>query len=383
MADTAGGREATLLRVLMRERRLTREQTIDVLEHRARLMGIHDFALSLRQLDRWLAQEVGDPRTARCRVAEAEFGYRIERLLSTERAPSPAGSTITAASSPLEHFGSITDHLAQIDHQTGARSALGAGSAVCRSVLAAADRSRGGDRDQCLRLAARCAELVGWFHQDVGSLAKAQQWTAKAFDLADAVEAKELIPYVLMRRSVIAAELGKADETLLLAESAIRKSRHGTERSLAFRQVAAAHAMKGDMSAFQAAVNSSIDAITPAGESTELAPYCSAAYLRSEAGSAALVLGNAELAIDYLEPAVSNWPSGQQRDRAICLARLALAHARCGDLDRAQAVAATASDAAVDCGSIRFTRTLRSAMEVIRKKGGGQRADALADTHAL
>jgi tetratricopeptide (TPR) repeat protein len=373
----------TLLQALMRERRLTREQTIDVLERRARMMEIHDFALSLRQLDRWLAQEVGDPRAARCRVAEAEFGYRIERLLSAERAPSHAGTAITAASSPLEHFGSIADHLAQIDHETGARGALGAGSAVCRSVLAAAERARGRDRDECLRLAARCAELVGWFHQDVGSLAKAQQWTAKALDLADAADAKELIPYVLMRRSVIAAELGKADETLLLAESALRKSRHGTERALAFRQVAAAHAMKGDASAFRAAVNSSIDAIAPTHDMMELAPYCSAAYLRSEAGWAALVLGNAELAIDYLEPATRDWPSGQQRDRAICLARLALAHARCGDLERAQAAAATASQAAVDCGSTRFTRTLRTTVEVIRKKGGSHRAVALADTHPL
>lgn len=381
--DTAGWREATLLQVLMRERRLTREQTLEVLDRRARTMGIHDFALSLRQLDRWLAQDVGDPRAVRCRVAEAEFGYRIERLLSAEHAPGPAGPAGTAAASPLEHFGSIVDHLAQIDHQTGARSALGAGSAVCRSVLASADRSRSGDRDECLRLAARCAELVGWFHQDVGSLAKAQQWTARAFDLADAVDAEELIPYVLMRRSVIAAELGRADEALLLAESSLRKSRHGTDRSLAFRQVAAARAMKGDASAFEAAVESSIDAITPVSDGTELAPYCTAAYLRSEAGSAALVLGNVELAIDFLEPAVSNWPSGQQRDRAICLARLALAHARRGDLDSAQNVATTASEAAFDCGSTRFTRTLRTTIEVIREKGGGHLAVELADTHPL
>jgi len=363
----------------MRERRLTREQTIDVLESRAQAMGIHDFALSLRQLDRWLAQEVGDPRAARCRVAEAEFGHRIERLLSAERASGSALVAMTAAASPLEHFGAVADHFAQIDHQTGARSALGAASAVCRSVLAAADRSRGGDRDQCLRLAARYAELVGWFHQDLGSLAKAQQWTAKSLDLADAVDAKEMIPYVLMRRSVIAAELGRADETLLLAESAIRKAAgRGTERALALRQVAAAHAMKGDMSAFQAAVNSSIDAITPTGDRFELAPYCTAAYLRSEAGSAALVLGNAKLAIDYLELAVNEWPSGQQRDRAICVARLALAHARRGDLDRAEEAAVTASTAAANCGSIRFSRTLHTTIDVIREKGGGHRAAAFA-----
>src|SRR5947207_267098 len=74
----------TLLQRLMRQRRLTREQTLDVLEDRARTMQVRDFALSLRQLDRWLAADVGtQPRPGTCRVVEAEFGHPIDRLLAT------------------------------------------------------------------------------------------------------------------------------------------------------------------------------------------------------------------------------------------------------------------------------------------------------------
>src|SRR5207245_10860921 len=73
----------TLLQRLMVERRLTREQAIEALDRRARDMGVRDFALSVRQLDRWLAGDLATlPRPSLCRVVEAEFGYPVERLLA-------------------------------------------------------------------------------------------------------------------------------------------------------------------------------------------------------------------------------------------------------------------------------------------------------------
>src|SRR5207249_11885453 len=73
----------TLLQRLMVERRVTREQAIEALHRRARGMGVRDFALSLRQLDRWLAGDVATlPRPSLCRVVEAEFGCPVRRLLA-------------------------------------------------------------------------------------------------------------------------------------------------------------------------------------------------------------------------------------------------------------------------------------------------------------
>src|SRR5437870_89881 len=73
----------TLLQSLMIERHLTREHAIEALDRRARDMGIRDFALSLRQLDRWLAGDlVTLPRPSLCRVVEAEFGCPVQRLLA-------------------------------------------------------------------------------------------------------------------------------------------------------------------------------------------------------------------------------------------------------------------------------------------------------------
>jgi hypothetical protein len=48
-------------------------------------MGVPDFALSVRQPDRWFAGGVATlPRPSVCRVLEAEFGYPIETLLASE-----------------------------------------------------------------------------------------------------------------------------------------------------------------------------------------------------------------------------------------------------------------------------------------------------------
>jgi tetratricopeptide (TPR) repeat protein len=100
----------TLLQCLMAERRLTREQAIEVLDRRARARGVRDFALSLRQLDRWLAGDVATlPRPSLCRVVEAEFGYPVERLLApesdgVEASSTPRAQPMAAATGRLEHM---------------------------------------------------------------------------------------------------------------------------------------------------------------------------------------------------------------------------------------------------------------------------------------
>lgn len=73
----------TLLQALIRKRHLSRPQTVQALDRRARALGVEDFALSVRQLDRWLAGGlVTLPRPSVCKVVEAEFGWPIEQLLA-------------------------------------------------------------------------------------------------------------------------------------------------------------------------------------------------------------------------------------------------------------------------------------------------------------
>ena len=119
-ASTIAARQPTLLQGLMRERHLTREQTVELLDRRARSMGIRDFALSLRQLDRWLGGHlVTEPRPSVCRVVEAEFGRSIQDLLSSAeaassrlapRAKSGAGSSLDRTLRTLDFVAWVAEH---------------------------------------------------------------------------------------------------------------------------------------------------------------------------------------------------------------------------------------------------------------------------------
>jgi hypothetical protein len=93
MSTVATGRQCLLLEELMHQRRWTREKTIEALERRARDLGVRDFSLSVRQLDRWLAGQLETrPRLAVCHVVEEEFGRPIEDLLSPYVPAAPAGT---------------------------------------------------------------------------------------------------------------------------------------------------------------------------------------------------------------------------------------------------------------------------------------------------
>src|SRR5690348_14896095 len=93
MSTVATGRQCLLLEELMHQRRWTREKTIEALERLARDLGVRDFSLSVRQLDRWLAGQLETrPRLAVCRVVEEEFGRPIEELLSPYVPAAPAGT---------------------------------------------------------------------------------------------------------------------------------------------------------------------------------------------------------------------------------------------------------------------------------------------------
>jgi hypothetical protein len=74
----------------MRERRLTVQETLDVLQRRAEKMNERGYALSVRQFHRWLVGNVSSldgTRPANARVVEAEFGWPIDALLAVDQRP--------------------------------------------------------------------------------------------------------------------------------------------------------------------------------------------------------------------------------------------------------------------------------------------------------
>jgi hypothetical protein len=116
--------QLTLLQQEMMQRRLTREDTIKALVKRAKHIGVDDFTLSLRQLDRWLAGDLTTmPRPSMCRVIEAEFGATVDRLFQrvdvdaagvriVEAEPLDVHAMVSAAATSSARFGQWADSLA-------------------------------------------------------------------------------------------------------------------------------------------------------------------------------------------------------------------------------------------------------------------------------
>ena len=162
----------------------------------------------------------------------------------------------------------------------------------------------------------------------------------------------------------------------------MRRGSSSLDQALALREIAASHALKGQATEFRKAVDRSLEYADGNLPRSSLAPYCTVPFLRSEAGAAALKLGDPHLAVSYLDPAVRDWPASQPRDRAVCRARLALAYARSGEVDHAEDVAVKAVEAATGSTSPRFDTTLELALQTVIEVDG-QRASRLRERSLL
>lgn len=201
---TAGAlaqKQLTLLGALLRERHLTREQTIDLLDRRAREMQVRDFALSVRQLNRWLAGGVvTEPRPSVCRVVEAEFGHGIDELLAPDRGARAARSLPGSAGEPdprlrtVEFVAWVADHSSASFEEVYAAVAAGVeriGSERFLDVAARQHRRERIGRSEVVEaLAARYGPDAGFYRAVVGgtnvilSVIARSGWTGLGVPLA-------------------------------------------------------------------------------------------------------------------------------------------------------------------------------------------------------
>lgn len=84
----------------------------------------------------------------------------------------------------------------------------------------------------------------------------------------------------------------------------------------------------------------------------------SVAYIDMEAANCAIALNRPEDAVRTLEESLTQWPAQQQRDRGLCLARLATAYAQNEDLEGAVSAATQAVSIAQTTGSARILAEL-------------------------
>jgi hypothetical protein len=284
-------------------------------------------------------------------TTEADLGFAAGTPPRT--LPLPVGPEL------LTYLEAVLIHHIQADRIMGSHHLMGVVEEQLKVIEVCLHGAGGTVRGDLLNLASRYAEFCGWINQDQRRYGDAEKMTSKALDFAQALDDAHLISYTLMRRSNIATEMGRAHDSLLLAEAALRPQPLTPGlRAVAFRQKAAALALLGDEHGCRQAVEDGLDAASH-NDAHPLTSYCTVPYMKMEAGAAAMTLRQPRLAGQLLADASESWPNGHDRDRALCLARLAEVHAEMHDPDQACVVALQALQALRLAPSQRTVATLR------------------------
>ncbi|MGL5826310.1 MAG: helix-turn-helix domain-containing protein [Nocardioides sp.] len=304
-----------------------------------------------------------DPATLKTQVSRWENGHRrpeaFYRLLlcavygrteeelgladhvPADRLPAPEMVTTAPISGELvTNLVGMLEQLVMNDSLIGPHAAIAPAEHQARFVHEICSNAIGPDRKTMLPVAARFAEFVGWLHHDVGNLAPALAWTNRACDYAHELGDARLISYVMMRKSNILAEDGQIGLSLGLADAAMRDSDLTPKLRAVIRRVRAnALAVQGEQDAVAEELDRAMVEVTNVDGSHEtFVGYCGPSYVEMEAGNCWIKLNQPTKALAAFERGLADWPDGQGRDRTLCLARLATAHATAGDFDAASAI---------------------------------------------
>jgi transcriptional regulator with XRE-family HTH domain len=192
-------------------------------------------------------------------------------------------------------------------------------------------------RSQLVLLAARVAEFAGWMSQEAGQEAEALRWTDRAVTLA-AKHDPHLASFALFRHAEVALYRHDPARTIELARMA-QKDRAAGPRilGLAARIEAQGHALAGDFSAYQEALDQAAALLANRDQGTApvLGPASVPDDLTLVRGWSLYDLGRPGEAAELLDRQLPAIPPTARRARARFGVRRALAHAQDGEVDQA------------------------------------------------
>lgn len=283
-------------------------------------------------------------------------GGANQPLLPDSAAPGEARLPAPAIAIPrrvdpeaVGRLGTILSEYAKMDNLLGPAHLLTLTKLHLRFISELLTVAAGEGRAELLTVGARYAEFAGWLHQDAGDPQAAAYWSDRAMGWAQAAGNDLMVSYVLMRKSNQASSQGDANRALGLARASLRGQDRLSPRAraLALRQEARGHALSGNPTECARALDTAREqAATPQDRSEEdriLTGYCTPAFIEMEAADCAMLLGQPDQAVVTFQHGLATLPAQYQRDRAVNLARLAVAHAASQEPELACAVAQEAA----------------------------------------
>jgi transcriptional regulator with XRE-family HTH domain len=297
----------------------------------------------------------------------------------------PDGTPIPTATPPAGHeldalLLAPLGQWAALDNQVGPHRLRQLANGHFGIIEAFLDNARGADFRRIAYITARHAEFAGWLSQDAGAFTDAMRWTDAALEAARLIIDPELECYILMRKSNIATDQGQTSLAIALADAACISADglDGKFRALALRQRAHALTANRDATGALSAVDlARAQLASPDPAASDLAAYCTFAYIDMEAAACLVDLDQPGDAIPILEAGLQSWPPAFQRDLGLCLARLALAYARIREPETAASIASQSMQIVRTSGSQRTVRVLGHVTGALEAAGSHDRARML------
>jgi transcriptional regulator with XRE-family HTH domain len=219
-------------------------------------------------------------------------------------------------------------------------------------------------REALLELESHCAQFAGWCYQDVTDYSSAEQWYARALDLAHEGDDPNMIASVLSMRSNQAWQRRDVHRAVGLGAAACRPpgATPGV-LALSHQQHARARAAAGERRDCERALLKADELQEQAWQRPDREPpwvyFQDAARLTIQRATCYSELGDHRRAVDLFEAGLRQLRPEFRRDRGQYLARLAGALGKAGDQDGAREKAAEARELAEQTGSRRTLTLLR------------------------
>lgn len=282
---------------------------------------------------------------------------------STARPQRTAGwATMCATSelSPVESFRQLRTMLISQDNLAGPGSVLPAVRKQVGLIQLLRQDCDGADRRALLQVQAEYAEFAGWLCQDLGDFRGAKDWTSQALEWAHAVGDRDMVSYVLARKSQLAGDMIDGMSAIDMADAASHAATpHSRLKSVGATYGAFGYALAGNADASERAIDSAVTQLLDAEDAdSPWAPWLDRSYIDVQAGRCHAQLGQHVNAIGAYQNALDALPAPYRRDRGVYLARQAFAHAGAGNTEHAAAIGIQAVDIALITGSQRITSEL-------------------------
>jgi transcriptional regulator with XRE-family HTH domain len=261
------------------------------------------------------------------------------------------------------HWSNLLRLLGRHDDLFGPRDVLDTVRRELRLIAEHRAAARGELRIELMRVEARWSDLAAWLSEDSGDLRARDTWIERSRQLAQEAEYADMIAFARARHARAIEWAGNnAPRAVACAEDALRTRRASAQtRAWCARQAALGHALAGDAAACEGRMH---DAYGWLEDDDSPAPPWAGEFRVTHTGTLAaeaccwLAMAPAK-AIGLYEAALRDWPSDEARDGGLYQARLALACAKAGELDRAQAEGRKALAIARKTRSATTTRELR------------------------